>query len=65
MFDIGAKFNFFAEADFSKSDFNPLDYPIGDDRRYEKMIFEGLASDASEDAEGESMEPNGFIIDNA
>lgn len=63
MFDIGAKFNFFAEADFSKSDFNPLDYPIGNDRRYEKMIFEGLASDASEDAEGESMEPNGFIID--
>lgn len=63
MFEIGSRFNFFTEADFEKSSFNPLDYPIGDDRRYERMIFEGLASDASEDAEGESMEPNGFIID--
>lgn len=63
MFEVGSRFNFFTEADFLKSDFNPLDYPVGDDRRYEKMIFEGLASDASEDSEGESMEPNGFIID--
>lgn len=63
MFEIGSRFNFFTEANFEKSSFNPLDYPIGDDRRYERMIFEGLASDASEDAEGESMEPNGFIID--
>lgn len=64
MFDIGADFNFFTEANLEKSSkFNPLDYPVGDDRRYERMIFEGLASDASEDSEGESMEPNGFIID--
>lgn len=64
MFDIDAKFNFFTEANFEKSSkFNPLDYPVGDDKRYEKMIFEGLASDASEDSEQESMEPNGFIID--
>ena len=63
MFETGSKFNFFTEADFFKSDFNSLNYPVGDDRRYERMIFEGLASDASEDSEGESMEPNGFIID--
>lgn len=64
MFDIDAKFNFFTEANLEKSSkFNPLDYPVGDDKRYEKMIFEGLASDASEDSEQESMEPNGFIID--
>lgn len=64
MFHVGDKFNFFAEADFEKShSFNPLNFPIGDDRRYEKMIFEGLASDNEEDDEGESMEPNGFIID--
>ena len=64
MFDIDAKFNFFTEANLEKSlKFNPLDYPVGDDKRYEKMIFEGLASDASEDSEQESMEPNGFIID--
>lgn len=64
MFDIDAKFNFFTEANLEKSSkFNPLDYPVGDDKRYERMIFEGLASDASEDSEEESMEPNGFIID--
>lgn len=64
MFHIGDKFNFFAEADFEKShSFNPLNFPIGDDRRYERMIFEGLASDNMEDDEGESMEPSGFVID--
>lgn len=64
MFEIGSKFNFFTEADLLKSsDFSPTDYPVGDDRRYEKMIFEGLASDASEDSEEEILDPNGFIID--
>lgn len=63
MIDVNSKFNFFTEADFEKSDFNPLDYPIGDDRRYERMIFEGLASDSSVDSEDESMEPDGFVID--
>lgn len=61
MFDIGDRFNFFTEADFLKSEAEQ--YPVGDDRRYEKMIFEGLASDNSEDSEGECMEPNGFVLD--
>lgn len=34
-----------------------------DDSRYDNMVFTGLASDSSEDDEGESMEPNGFILD--
>lgn len=63
MFEVDSKFNFFTEANFEKSDFNPMDYPVGDDRRYEKMIFEGLASDSSIDSEDESMNPNGFVID--
>lgn len=33
------------------------------ENRYANMIFEGLASDASEDDEGESMTPNGFVLD--
>lgn len=59
MYEIGDRFNFFTEANLLKSN----EYPIGDDRRYEKMIFEGLASDNSEDSEGECMEPNGFVLD--
>lgn len=39
MFEVDSKFNFFTEANFEKSDFNPMDYPVGDDRRYEKMIL--------------------------
>lgn len=39
------------------------EYPRGDERRYENMVFEGIASDRSEDYEGESMEPSGFQID--
>jgi len=54
-------FNFFVPFDeISKSE---EQYPRGDERRYENMIFQGVASDRSEDYEGESMEPNGFQID--
>lgn len=54
-------FNFFVPIDeFAKSE---EQYPRGDERRYENMIFQGIASDRSEDYEGESMEPNGFEID--
>ena len=54
-------FNFWLPIDFMKSD--AAEYPRGDDRRYENMIFEGIASDDSKDYQGDSMEPNGFVID--
>jgi hypothetical protein len=54
-------FNFWLPIDFMKSD--ATEYPRGDDRRYENMIFEGIASDDSKDYQGDSMEPNGFVID--
>ena len=40
-------FNFWLPIDFMKSD--AAEYPRGDDRRYENMIFEGIASDDSKD----------------
>lgn len=54
-------FNFWLPLDMLKSREEPFP-PKGDDRRYENMVFEGLASDDSVDFEGESMEPNGFDI---
>ena len=54
-------FNFFLTLDLCKSSEGFA--PRGDDRRYENMVFEGIASDRSEDYEGESMEPNGFELD--
>lgn len=53
-------FNFWLPIDLTKSS---EQYPKGDERRYENMVFEGVASDSSEDYEGEVMEPNGFEID--
>ena len=55
-------FNFWLPLDIAKAK-NAETYPRGDERRYENMVFEGIASDTSEDYQGESMEPNGFIID--
>lgn len=55
-------FNFFLPFDLCKSSTEGF-APRGDDKRYENMVFEGIASDRSEDYEGESMEPNGFEID--
>lgn len=54
-------FNFWLPIDFQKSEV--CAYPRGDERRYENMIFEGIASDNSKDYQGDSMEPNGFEID--
>lgn len=54
-------FNFWLPLDFEKSEV--AEYPRGDERRYENMVFEGIASDDSEDYQGDSMEPNGFNID--
>lgn len=34
-----------------------------DESRYDNMVFSGLASDATEDAEEESLDPNGFVYD--
>lgn len=53
-------FNFWLPIAFEKSKAEV--YPRGDERRYENMIFEGIASDDSVDYEGDSMEPNGFDI---
>lgn len=54
-------FNFFLPCDIAKAQ-EATQYPRGDERRYENMVFEGIASDNSKDYEGESMEPNGFDI---
>ena len=54
-------FNFFLPCDITKAQ-EATQYPRGDERRYENMVFEGIASDNSKDYEGESMEPNGFDI---
>jgi hypothetical protein len=55
-------FNFWLPIDFMKSE-EATQYERGDDRRYENMVFEGIASDSSEDYQGDNMEPNGFVID--
>lgn len=55
-------FNFWLPIDFMKSE-EATQYERGDGRRYENMVFEGIASDSSEDYQGDSMEPNGFVID--
>lgn len=55
-------FNFWLPIDLMKAE-SATQYERGDDRRYENMVFEGIASDSSEDYQGDSMEPNGFIID--
>lgn len=50
------KFNFFIPIDFEKSESgNPED-------QYKNMIIQGEASDSSEDADQEILEPNGFDI---
>ena len=56
---MNERFNFWVPLDIAKSSSTQA----GDDSRYDNMIFEGLASDSSEDDEGESMNPNGFILD--
>lgn len=53
-------FNFWLPIQFAKAKNGSVS---SDDDRYANMVFEGIASDSSKDYEGESMEPNGFIID--
>jgi hypothetical protein len=53
------KFNFFVEAidiDIAKASKNT-------EGRYDNMILEGIASDATKDADGEILEPDGFQLD--
>lgn len=54
------KFNFWMPLTFEKSSSPENTTP---ENKYSNMIFEGLASDDSVDDEGESMTPNGFILD--
>lgn len=58
------KFNFWVPIDIAKAK-SSKEKSTGDedDARYDNMIFEGIASDNSEDDEGESMNPNGFVLD--
>lgn len=56
------EFNFFVGLDIDDEIFKASSEAKGEDR-YKNMIVQGLASDASEDAEGEFMEPAGFEID--
>jgi hypothetical protein len=55
-------FNFFVEADIPDDIYKAATEAKGN-KRYDNMIIEGLASDSSKDSEGETMEPNGFEID--
>src|SRR5664279_1487264 len=56
------EFNFFVEADIPDDIYKAATEAKGN-KRYDNMIIEGLASDSSRDSEGETMEPNGFEID--
>ena len=55
------EFNFFVDVDIPEDIYKAAKAAEGDDR-YENMLIEGIASDSSEDSEGEIMEPNGFDI---
>ena len=57
------KFNFWVPIDIEKAK-GSKEKSTGtdDDSRYDNMVFEGVASDSSEDDEGESMNPNGVYI---
>lgn len=57
---IENKFNFWIPIDIEKARSNK---EKEDDSRYDNMVFEGVASDDSEDDEGESMNPSGFVLD--
>lgn len=58
------KFNFWVPIDIEKAKTSKeKSTGTDDDSRYDNMVFEGVASDSSEDDEGESMNPNGFILD--
>lgn len=55
-------FNFFVGIDIDDDILKASQEAKGKDR-YKNMIIKGLASDSSVDSEGESMEPDGFDID--
>lgn len=55
------RFNFWVPVNIMKARASDTGNEIDD--RYDNMVFEGMASDDSEDDEGESMNPNGFVLD--
>lgn len=55
------RFNFFIEADIEKSTTNTEDR--NSEQWYDNMIIKGVASTEDEDTDGETLNPNGFIID--
>lgn len=55
------KFNFFIGVDPTDLE-KAKKFEKDDERRYDNMVFEGIASDSSVDTDGEAMEPSGFDI---
>lgn len=53
-------FKLFTELDIDKS---TKDLPKDNEDRYKNMVFSGVASDRTKDAEAESLDPNGFVYD--
>lgn len=58
----GNDFNFYVGCDISDEDFEKASKAKGEDR-YKNMIISGLASDDSEDAEGQTLKPSGYDFD--
>jgi len=58
--DITPDFNFFVEVD--GNDLEKASKKVGD-KRYEKMLISGIASDSSTDTDSEILEPAGFVLD--
>lgn len=55
------KFNFFVGLDID-DDIYKAAQEASDDKRYDNMTIYGMASDSSQDSDGEYMEPDGFDI---
>lgn len=53
------KFNFFIDIDLEKAE----EVEKGTEAWYDNMIIKGVASTEDEDTDGETLNPNGFIID--
>lgn len=58
---LNDRFKFFAEVDIVEKGKNVL--PKDDPDRYNNMEFSGVAADSTWDAEGESLDPKGFVYD--
>jgi len=55
------KFNFYIPID--SEELGKAKKQARESGRYDNMVLEGVASDASQDSDGEILDPNGFILD--